>query len=31
VLAGLDNRMLSDIGVSPADAQIEADTPCWRP
>jgi hypothetical protein len=30
-LAGLDNRMLSDIGVSPADAQIEAGTPCWRP
>ena len=31
VLAELDNRMLSDIGVSPADAQTEAETACWRP
>ena len=29
-LLSLDDRMLSDIGVSRADAYREADTPFWR-
>jgi uncharacterized protein YjiS (DUF1127 family) len=30
-LADLDNRMLSDIGVSPADRDIECAKPFWQP
>ena len=29
-LARLDERMLSDIGISRADALHEASKPCWR-
>jgi len=30
-LARLDNRMLRDIGVTPADAWHEINKPFWRP
>lgn len=30
-LAGMDDRMLKDIGVSTVDAAHEADKPFWRP
>ncbi len=29
-LARLDERALRDIGVSPAQARVEADKPFWR-
>jgi len=29
-LAGLDGYMLKDIGVSPAEAEYEANKPFWR-
>lgn len=29
-LAGLDDRMLADIGASRAQAEAEADKPFWR-
>jgi uncharacterized protein YjiS (DUF1127 family) len=31
MLAGLDNRMLRDIGISSGVAAEEADKPFWRP
>lgn len=30
-LAGMDDRMLKDIGVSAVDATHEADKPFWKP
>jgi uncharacterized protein YjiS (DUF1127 family) len=30
-LAGMDDRMLKDIGVSAVDAAHEADKPFWKP
>ncbi len=30
-LAGLDDRMLKDIGISAVDATHEADKPFWKP
>jgi uncharacterized protein YjiS (DUF1127 family) len=29
-LAGLDDRMLKDLGISRAQAQFEANRPIWR-
>lgn len=30
-LAGMDDRMLKDIGISAVDAAREADKPFWKP
>ena len=29
-LSGLDNRLLADVGLSPADVAREAEKPFWR-
>jgi uncharacterized protein YjiS (DUF1127 family) len=31
LLSRLDAHLLRDIGLTPQDAQREAEKPCWRP